>query len=620
MCGIVGFAGRRPIDADSLGAMRDTMSHRGPDDRGLWYSADRSAGFGHRRLAIIDLSPGGHQPMADATGRVHITFNGEIYNFLELRAELEALGHSFHTASDTEVVLESYKEWGEDFVRRLVGMFAFGLYDERERCLLLARDRAGEKPLFVWERDGRLVFTSELKGLFALPEFPRTLDLTALQHYLAFAYVPQDLCLVAGVRKLLPGCMLRFDVDRGSVRRWRYWDLPRFDPDASRGRSADDLTDELEVLLLGAVRRQMIADVPIGILLSGGVDSSLVTAMASRATSRPVKTFTVTFPGHGHYDEAPFARLVASHFGTEHTELPAESASVSLLPELARQYDEPIGDSSMVPTFMVSRLIRQHATVALGGDGGDELFGGYPQYLWSTRLGKVQQIVPSLLRGTVSRGARWLPPGTRGRNYLIAIGGDRFGSLARLGLMFDQEWRSQLLALNGERHPTPDELRLAATEGASTMLQAAERLDFRSYMVDDILVKVDRASMLASLETRAPFLDPSIIEFVFRLVPDRLKVSLTRRKILLRRLAARLLPRKLDLERKQGFSLPLGSWFAGDWGPFMRGVLADAPPEIFRRSAIRNLLTGQEHRGNQIHRLFMLMMFELWRREYRIGL
>jgi asparagine synthase (glutamine-hydrolysing) len=599
--------------------MRDTMSHRGPDDSGLWYSADRSVGFGHRRLAVIDLSDGGHQPMADASGRVHITFNGEIYNFQELRGELEGLGHSFHTASDTEVVLEAYKEWGEDFIRRLVGMFAFGLYDEDERCLILARDRAGEKPLFVWEDAGRLVFTSELKGLFALPEFPRRLNLTALQHYLAFAYVPQDLCLVEGVRKLLPGCTLRFDVDNGSVRTRRYWELPRFNPDASRGCSADQLTDELHTLLLEAVRRQMIADVPIGILLSGGVDSSLITAMASRAASRPVKTFTVTFPGHGEYDEAPFARLVASHFGTQHTELPAESASVSLLPELVRQYDEPIGDSSMVPTFMVSRLIRQHATVALGGDGGDELFGGYPQYLWSTRLGRVQQIVPSALRGPVSRAARWLPPGTRGRNYLIAIGGDRFGSLARIGLIFDREWRDQLLTHRADSHPTPDELRLALTDGASTMLQAAERLDFRSYMVDDILVKVDRASMLASLETRAPFLDPAVIEFVFGRVPDYLKVTLTDRKILLRRLAARLLPGELDLKRKQGFALPLDSWFAGDWGSFMRGVLADAPPEIFRASAIRKLVAGQEHRGNQIHRLFALVMFELWRREYRIG-
>ena len=619
MCGIVGFAGGEPIAPESLIAMRDCMSHRGPDDEGLWYSPDGTVGFGHRRLSIIDLSSGGHQPMADRSGRVHITFNGEIYNFRELRDELQQRGHCFRTASDTEVILEAYAEWQEDFVAHLAGMFALALYDDRKRALYLARDRAGEKPLFFWRSGRRMVFASELKAIFAAPEFPRHLNHNALEHYLAFAYVPGDLCLIDGVEKLLPGHVLRFDVATGEMSKRRYWDLPQFD-NAAASASPDDLVDQLDGLLEQAVRKQMVADVPLGILLSGGVDSSLVTAMAARVSSRPPKTFTVTFRGHKTHDEGPYARMVADHFGTDHTELPAEAASVVLLPQLARQYDEPIGDSSIVPSFLVSQLIRQHATVALGGDGGDELFGGYPLYTWASRLGRLQALVPAPLRRLLAGGARRLRVGTRGRNYLIASGEQGFEPLARVGLYFDEEWREKLLTSSVQAHPTPDDLRLSMSEGALTMLQAAQRIDFRSYMVDDILVKVDRASMLASLETRAPFLDPAVIEFAFRTVPDRWKVHGTERKILLRRLAERLLPSQLDLKRKQGFALPLGEWFAGDWGTFIREVLSGVPETIFRRHAIDDLLRGQERTGNQIHRLFALTMFELWRREYRVSL
>ncbi|HXH37742.1 MAG TPA: asparagine synthase (glutamine-hydrolyzing) [Thermoanaerobaculia bacterium] len=619
MCGILGYAGTPAIAPEMLVSMRDTMSHRGPDDCGLWVAGDGSAGFGHRRLSIIDLTPGGHQPMADSSGRVHITYNGEIYNFLELRHVLEALGHAFRSASDTEVILAAYRQWGEGFVERLIGMFALALYDEEVRVLFLARDRAGEKPLFVWRDGRRIVFASELKAMFALPEFPRRLDHNALEHYLAFSYVPRDLCLVAGVEKLLPGHMLRFEAGNGNVTARRYWDLPRFDGSAKKA-DPEELADELDILLAGAVKKQMIADVPVGILLSGGLDSSLVTAMAARVSSRPVKTFTISFPGHKGQDEAPFARLVAQHFGTEHTEMPADAASVSLLPKLAWQYDEPIGDSSMVPTYIVSRLIRQHATVALGGDGGDELFGGYHLYTWSARLGLVQRLLPRLVRGIVGRAAHRLPSATRGRNYLIGAAARGFEPLNHLGLYFDAGRRRELLAHVNGTHPTPDELRKSIAVGAFTMLQAAERIDFRSYMVDDILVKVDRASMLASLETRVPFLDPAVVEFAFGKVPDNLKVTLTGRKILLRRLAARLLPAQLDLKRKQGFSVPIAAWFAnGEWGTFIRDVLASAPPDLFRPEAIASLIELEGRQGQQMSRLFALTMFELWRREHRIS-
>lgn len=619
MCGIVGYAGREPIAPEQLASMRDTMTHRGPDDCGLWTSADGAVSLAQRRLSIIDLSPGGHQPMADAAGRIHVVFNGEMYNFQEVRSELEAAGHSFRTSSDTEVVIAAYRNWGEPFLERLGGMFALAFYDSDKRALYLARDRGGEKPLFLWQTGTRLVFASELKALFQLPEFPRRLDPCALEHYLAFGYVPRDLCMIAGVRKLLPGCAMRYHVDSGESHTWRYWDLPELDEHA-KDRNPDDLADELHELLRNAVRRQLIADVPVGILLSGGVDSSLVTAMAVSVSSKPVRTFTIAFPGHAEHDESPYARIVARHFGTEHVELAAEEASLSLLPKLIRQYDEPMGDSSAFPTFIVSRLIRQHATVALGGDGGDELFGGYQQYVWVNNISRMQKLLPRPLRRLVGRSGSALPVGTRGRNYVVAAGKDGFHALQRTSMLFDPEWRRQMLVANGVCAPSPEELRMQLTMGARSLLQGMQRIDFRSYMVDDILVKVDRASMLASLETRAPFLDPAVIEFAFGKVPDRLKVHGRNRKILLRRLAARLLPSDLDLRRKQGFAVPLQTWFAGEWGKMMREVLGAADPRIFRLDAIADLFARQERNGSQLHRLYALTVFELWRREYRVEL
>ncbi|MDP9192144.1 MAG: asparagine synthase (glutamine-hydrolyzing) [Acidobacteriota bacterium] len=616
MCGIVGSAGGSPIERVQLEVMCNALAHRGPDDTGMWYSPDGTVGIAHRRLAIVDLSPGGHQPMADASGRVHVAFNGEIYNFLELREELRSHGHAFHTSSDTEVMLAAYRQWGEGFLSRLIGMFAMVLYDDARRMLYLVRDRAGEKPLFWWRNAGRIVFASELKALFGFPGFPRRIDREALEHYLAYGYVPGELCMIDGVRKLAPGSFLRLNLDNGELTFRRYWDLP--EPPETAEVDAASLERELESLLLESVRRQMIADVPVGILLSGGVDSSLITAMAARVSSRPVKTFTISFPGHGKYDEAPYARAVARHFGTEHLELPAQPATVGLLPLLARQYDEPIADSSMVPTYMVARLIREHATVALGGDGGDELFGGYPHYVWAQRLDLFRALVPGPLRRAMSAGATHLPRGIRGRNHLMSAGANGDDGLTFMNLYFDREWRRRLLRFDANGAVTPEEFRVSLARGARSALQSAQRIDFRSYMVDDILVKVDRASMLTSLETRAPFLDAPIIEFVFGKVPDHLKVTLRERKVLLRRLAHRLLPGGLDLRRKQGFSIPLRAWLAGEWGTFTREVLTEADPALFDRAEIAALLAADARHLNNANRIFALTIFELWRREYNI--
>jgi asparagine synthase (glutamine-hydrolysing) len=620
MCGIVGAAAMRGgLSLDIVTLMRDTLRHRGPDDEGAWCSPDGRVALGHRRLAVVDLSVAGRQPMTDAGGRIQIVFNGEIYNYRELRRELEEYGHRFRTRTDTEVIVEGYRRWNVDVLRRLDGMFALALYDARVERLLLAKDPAGEKPLFYRADDRGIRFASELKAIFTDPACTRVLDVEALEYYLAFGYVPGNHCLVRGIDKLMPGHALTFDVAAGVAHTSAYWTLPaaRAVPPAATDA---ELTDRLDALLAEAVQSRMVADVPIGVMLSGGIDSSLVTAMAARASSKPVKTFTISFPGHGAFDEGPYARTVASHFGTEHCELVAEPATVDLLPALARQFDEPIADSSMVPTYLVSRLIRREASVALGGDGADELFGGYPHHSWVQSHARTSAWIPSPVRHALRMAARRaMPVGMKGRNYVLALAAEHADNLGRFNVVFDADARQRLLS----RLPShlasdaPERYKAALVRPGESPLRQITALDFQTYLVDDILVKVDRASMLCGLEVRAPFLDPRVIEFAFADVADRLRTTARTRKVLLRHLAKRLLPPNLDLARKQGFSVPLADWFKGEWGRMVEQVLT-APDALFDQTTVGRLLKGQRLGLANTHRLFALTMIELWRREYRI--
>jgi asparagine synthase (glutamine-hydrolysing) len=625
MCGIVGIASQRPDpEPDRLVSMRDTMAHRGPDDAGIWWSDDGCVGLAHRRLAIIDLSPDGHQPMLDGTNQICITFNGEIYNYPDLRADLKQRGHTFKSSSDTEVVLEAYREWGQDCLIHLNGMFALCIYDIPRRHVFLARDRAGEKPLFYRCAEGTLTFASELKALMAHPSFPRRLDVEALDSYLAFGYVPGDRCILQGVSKLPPAYALTFDISTARLEIRRYWDLPEpwDDADEALRTDEDELVEELDALLEDAVRRQLVADVPVGILLSGGVDSSLLTALAARVKPK-VKTFTISFPKHDAYDESQHARLVARHFGTEHLELEAEPSTVDLIPKLAKQYDEPLVDSSMIPTFLVSNLVRDHCRVAIGGDGGDELFGGYQHYsrlLWLKRnLGWV----PLPIRKAGSSLVPWiLPIGFKGRNWLQAWGIDFTNGLPLIANHFDQKSRHSLV--NPDLQPRNGSLCRAETvwksriPNATHLIDRAARMDFENYLPGDILVKVDRASMLNSLEVRAPLLDFRVIEFAFGKVPTALKVTASKKKILLKKLARRILPPGFDFQRKQGFSIPLALWIKGNHGDLFREVLLECDKSLFNRSFIMDLLSGQERGRSNAERLFGLVLFELWRREYSI--
>jgi len=621
MCGIIGTTSSRAVaDREWLCAGRDSLRHRGPDDGGEWWSTDGRVGLGHRRLAIIDLSAAGHQPMQD--GELCIVFNGEIYNFADLRFELAAKGHAFGSHSDTEVILAAYREWGTDCLSRLNGMFAFALYDERRKQLFMARDRAGEKPLFYAVAHGALRFASELKALMADPALPRRIDPEALDCYLAMGFVPGEHCMLQGVKKLAPAHALVFDLESGQSRLWRYWRLPELDASAAAGLANEAaLLDELEALLEDAVRRQLVADVPVGVLLSGGVDSSLVTAMAVRAAPS-VKTFTIRFPGYGQYDETEHARLIARHFGTEHMELEAADSTVDLLPLLARQFDEPMVDSSMIPTYLVSRLIREHCTVALGGDGGDELFGGYGHYnrlLWMRqKLGWI----PRYLRLPIAKAAEHLlPVGFKGRNWLQGLEVDLEGGLPLIASYFDRSTRQRLMEGQGNWALTAENIREQRIPKTADLLQRATRMDFENYLAEDMLVKVDRASMLNSLEVRAPLLDYRLIEFAFGKVPSYLKATAISRKVLLKKLSARLLPPEFDQDRKQGFSIPLASWLqSGSWQSFFREVLLGADNALFSQKVVRKLLEGQARGRANSERLFALMMFELWRREYQVSI
>jgi asparagine synthase (glutamine-hydrolysing) len=620
MCGFVGVAGLRSVEERSwLSPACDALAHRGPDDFGQWWSDDFRVGLGHRRLSIVDLSTHGRQPMHISHKKLSIVFNGEIYNFRELREELIKLGYNFKSGSDTEVLLAAYDAWGDECLPRLNGMFAFAIYDGRREKIFLARDRAGEKPFFYKINETGIQFASELKALLANPNNSRQINYEALDCLLALGFIPGNMCIFEGYKKLPPAHAMEVDLRDGSTKCWQYWVLPEQNlGQPLKGKA--ELLDELEHLLEDAVARQMIADVPVGILLSGGVDSSLVTALAVRSSTR-VKTFTVGFPRSGRFDETQHARLVAEYFGTEHIELMADEATVDVLPLLARQYDEPIIDSSMIPTFLVSKLVREHCTVALGGDGGDELFGGYQHYsrlLWMQRR---LSLLPHFFRKSLSHaGETFLPVGFRGRNWIQALGEDVVNGVPWIARVFDERTRRQLLggALDGAQ--VAARIRESRIVANPHLLERATRTDFTNYLPEDILVKVDRASMLNSLEMRAPFLDHKLLNFAFRDVPSKLKATEFDRKILLKDLAARLLPAEFDKQRKQGFSIPMQEWLKGGaFKDYFYDILCDSKCS-FDSATVKNLLRGQEKGRQNGERLFALVMIESWKREYQIDI
>lgn len=613
MCGIYGLSMRNGgVDATLLVRQRDLLAHRGPNDAGSWVSPDGQVGFAHRRLSILDLSAAGRQPMTSRDGRFTIVYNGEIYNYREIRAELEKAGRGFHTGTDTEVLLDAYTVWGEACLTRLNGMFAFAIHDAGDAhapaTLFLARDRAGKKPLYYAFNGQQFEFASELK---AISQRGR-LSWDALNFYLALGYVPHDYCIVDGVKKLPPAHAARLDLSSFAFRVWRYWTLPANRPEP--GVEGEALADEAGKLIEDATRLRLEADVPVGVLLSGGLDSSLVVAAAARVSSTPVQTFTITLPGSP-LDESAHARQVARHFGTEHHELALGGAGLDALADIAPFIDEPIADSSLIPTFLVSRLTRQHVTVALGGDGGDELFGGYGDYTASLadqqRLGGIPRFAMTLAADIASR----LPAGVRGRNRIASLKGGPLQQMIWGRPYFDVVLRRRILSPEvlenlGARLDAPERYLLGLYETGTDAVDRMTRTHFGSILPDDFLVKVDRMSMAVSLEMRAPLLDHRLVEFAFGRIPSEWKVKGHETRWVQKILASRWLPPELDVQRKQGFSIPFEAWLraAGDKG---LAEYFSHLPECVDRGELQRLIKGLEQGRSNGARLFALMLLSI---------
>jgi asparagine synthase (glutamine-hydrolysing) len=623
--------------------MEATLAHRGPDDGGVWADAEAGVGLAHRRLAIVDLSQEGHQPMRSADGRYVISFNGEIYNFTALRRELEGLGHTFRGHSDTEVMLAGFSEWGvEAAVKKFVGMFAFALWDARERVLHLCRDRVGEKPLYYGWAGGAFLFGSELKSLRAHPEWRGEVDRDALVLLLRYNYVPAPYSIYKGVYKLPPGTILSISPDsvsrNGANRPKPYWSARQAAEDGLRrpfeGSDAEAVA-QLEELLGEVLAGQMVADVPLGAFLSGGIDSSLVVALMQAQSNQPVKTFTIGFHEET-YNEAEFAKAVARHLRTDHTELyvtPKEAMDV--IPRLPALYDEPFADSSQIPTFLVSELTRRRVTVSLSGDGGDELFGGYNRYFWSRRIWNKIGWVPRGLRKAAARGvvsvspAAWdatfqgLGPILPGR-FRQTIPGDRMHKLAGALAVERPEAMYRYFVSTWK---TPAELVLGATEPPTTLSAESEwpalpdfvermmYLDLMTYLPDDILVKVDRAAMGVSLETRVPYLDHRVVEFAWRL-PLALKIRGGKGKWLLRQVLYKHVPRELIERPKTGFGVPVDLWLRGPLKEWAEALLDEGrlrregffEPGPIRQKWAEHLSGGR----NWQYYLWSVLMFQAW--------
>jgi len=638
VCGITGAIWTVPqlaVDPPLLRRMTDVLRHRGPDDEGFYASDCRldapsctvpGVGLGFRRLSIIDVA-GGHQPMSNEDGTVWIVFNGEIYNFADLRRRLEGAGHSFSTRSDTETIVHLYEDEGPDCFRHLNGMFAVAIWDARRRQLVLGRDRLGKKPLVYRHEPGRLCFASELKSLLEVPGTSRDIDPTALDEYLTYQYVPHPRTIFRNIRKLPPGHYAVYRDDRLQVR--PYWE-PDFNAEVRMPEA--EAVERLRETLESSVALRLQSEVPLGAFLSGGVDSSLIVAIAQRQTSRRLQTFSIGFP-IAEYDETHYARLVAAHLGTEHHEFQVTPDAVQILPQLICHYDEPFADSSAIPTWYVSQLTRRHVTVALSGDGGDELFAGYPRYkavavaavldrMWPLRQifgAGIWQRLPSSSRqkSSLRRFKRFCevlrtPPH---RRYLDWVG--IFNEAARGAL-----YRDEFLADLPDSDPAAFLQAALGRAGARDPVTAFSLADLVTYLPCDLMTKVDIASMAHSLECRQPFLDYRLVELAASF-PAVWKYRRGQGKRILRRAFGDLLPREIWTRPKMGFGVPLDHWFRDELRPMTHDVLLSDTArcyEFFRPAAVRQMVEDHERgRFNHCYRLWTLLVFELWMQRWGGG-
>jgi asparagine synthase (glutamine-hydrolysing) len=601
--------------------MSSALAHRGPDGEAVQALTGRDGSergwFGHRRLRILDLTDAASQPMQSADGRSWLVFNGEIYNFAELRKELEGLGHRFSSKGDTEVLMRAYEEWGEALVERIDGMYAFAIWDGAREQLLLCRDRVGKKPLFYALAEGRLIFASEVKSLARTPWLRLRARMEALPQLLMLGYVPWPNTPFEGVKQVAPGAIVRFDPRQGALEAREYWSgLPAQSPRAP----APDLPGEVRALLETATKRRMVADVPIGCLLSGGVDSSVVAALMSRQSAEPIRTFSIGFPDEKSFDERRWARTVADHVGARHLEFAVQADAVSILDRLIWLHDGPFGDSSAVPTSLVCELARQHVTVVLTGDGGDEVFAGYERFAAAA----LSQHVPAVLLKLLGPAAARLPGaetsysslGRRVRRFSIA--GDLLERYTSWVSIFD---RSELPGLLGTPLASDDMKPLRSVFERARSLPDLDRLlyvNLRTYLPDDLAVKLDRCSMGHGLEVRSPLLDTTLVERLGRIrASDR--VGFLRAKPLLRRSCKELLPASIWKRRKHGFGVPVDRWFRDDLAPLVEDELMAADSRVqtvLNGPALRRLWADhREGRARHGAQLWTLLTVERWLRD-----
>ena len=651
MCGIAGLIDRRLPGRQQLlnlaGEMAERLTHRGPDDRGVWAQESAGVALGFRRLAIIDLSPAGHQPMESACSRYVISFNGEVYNHREMRNELQKRAHRFTGTSDTEVMLAAISEWGlRDAVGRFVGMFAFALWDSLEQKLYLVRDRLGIKPLYYSWTPNVFLFASELKALHAHPSFIGKIDRRALALMQRFGYIPDPHCIYDDARKLLPGNLLVIPAGSSPFQEPRispYWSIDDIraaePPDRAMGPE-EEAESRLDALIREAVRLRMIADVPVGAFLSGGIDSSMVVAVMQGMAQRSVKTFTIGFEEEG-FNEANQAREVAKHLGTDHTELVVTASTAqSVIPRLPEMFDEPFADSSQIPTYLVSALARRDVTVSLSGDGGDELFNGYDRYVLGARTWKHLARCPRALRDPASKILhrfspdqwdaiyrkfyRFLPPrqqvsgfGRKIHKLANLLAAQSPGDFYRLLV---SQWQDGSEILLDASEPTTAFNYFRDAQSPASFLESMARTDLMTYMPGDILAKVDRASMSVGLEARVPLLDHRIVEFALRL-PMSFKVRKDVGKYILRKLLYKYVPQKLVDRPKMGFGVPIGQWLRGplrEWAQDLLDERAIRDAAYFRADKLRQLWS--EHLTGQVDwssRLWTVLMFQSWLKRWK---
>jgi len=624
MCGLTGFCDfNKRLNKDHLEKATDVLRHRGPDsgEAAFFEAADASIGLGHRRLSILDVSQNGSQPMYSDDKTIVIVFNGEVYNFREIRKELEVLGYSFHSDSDTEVVIKAYQQYGINAVHKFIGMFAFAIYDVKKQIIYLLRDRAGVKPLYYFHKNDCLIFASELKSIYAYPAFEKNINEQAVSLFFKYGYIRAPHTIFQNTYKLRPGHYIKIDITSKKVEDIKYYDVLDYYNKPKLKISEEEATNEVERLFISAFQYRMVSDVPVGVFLSGGYDSGLVAAVLQKNNMQRIKTFTIGF-NEPKYNEAPHARKMAEYLGTDHHEYYCTTKEAqNILPSLADIYDEPFGDSSAIPTTLVSRFARKHVTVSLSADGGDEIFAGYTRYLHLKELNDKLTKVPNFLLNSVRS--------ILSLSYCGIPRLKKFHKIGRLAEILDTHKKNGLADIYNQHYNIREIDQLLPTitqtvgllddignvNNENDFINTCLALDFNTYMVDDILVKVDRATMSVGLEGREPLLDNRIIEFVSQL-PSHLKYNNGQQKYLLKKITHRYIPKTLMDRPKAGFSIPMNQWFRNDLKSYLFEYINEE--ELSKHNLINikkaikvrdEFLSGDDFKGTQV---WLLLVFQMW--------